>query len=299
METKLSKTLYMEGLRCPRLLWYRINQPGLANSPDLVAQYLYQEGHKVEEHARRLYPGGILINKGYPAPDTCLEKETQIAMQSRVPAVYEASFSKGSCNCRTDIMHKFNGGSWNLTEVKMCSRLKPEHIDDVAFQLNCIKETDYHIDRAYLLHVNTKYIRRGEINPHQLFTTVDITAKAREQIEHVQNNIQSLVHFAQVKVPPPNVYGRHCEKPGKCPFYDSCIKDHTEGSVYDLPYGRDIIPRLISMGITRLADIPSDFTLSKRQSALVASVRIGSPVDVCPLREASKKFVLPRMSPPI
>jgi hypothetical protein len=61
----LSKSRYLNGLQCPKLLWVAINEPERLPEPDAATQHIFDQGHLVGELAKKLFPGGIDI----PADD--------------------------------------------------------------------------------------------------------------------------------------------------------------------------------------------------------------------------------------
>jgi len=274
----LSKSLYMDGLRCPRLLWLKINRPELSEPPDPQTLYLFETGHRVEEYAWKAFPGGTLIGQGRTGPFAGLLVETEQELRSGSPFVYEAAFATDRMHCRTDILHRMSEGRWDVAELKMSTHQKPEHLDDLAFQVCCMREAGHAVDRAHLLHINSGYIRSGEIQPTELFTAVDLTKEVNERATNVASKVNSLIALVQEPVPSQATIGSRCKNPGTCPFYQYCHANIPEGSVYELPYGAGLIPLLLAKGIARLADIPSSIPLSERQSALVRSAKLGQPV---------------------
>ena len=274
----LSKSLYMDGLRCPRLLFLKINRADLAEPLDPQTQYLFETGHRVEEYARQAFPGGTLIGHGHTGPFAGFLAETEEVLRSDAPFIYEAAFATNCMHCRTDILNRMSEGRWGLAEIKMCTRVKPELVDDIAFQVCCMRAAGHTVDRAHLLHIYKEYVRHGEIEPTKLFASVDLTKDVNERSINVPSKVNSLIELVQEPVPPQATIGTRCKNPGKCPFYQYCHGNIPEGSVYELPYGAGLIPALLAKGITRLADIPSTIPLSERQSALVRSARLGRPV---------------------
>ena len=57
----LSKSKYLSGLQCPKLLWTQINEPESIPELDTVTQYIFDQGHLVGEYAKQLFAGGIDI----------------------------------------------------------------------------------------------------------------------------------------------------------------------------------------------------------------------------------------------
>ena len=57
----LSKTRYMNGLQCLKLLWLVCNDREKVPAPDAATLHIFDQGHLVGELAKQLYPGGINI----------------------------------------------------------------------------------------------------------------------------------------------------------------------------------------------------------------------------------------------
>jgi len=58
----ISKSKYMAGLQCHKLLWYYYNQKDAISSPDASQQAIFDQGHEVGELAKRLYPRAVTKN---------------------------------------------------------------------------------------------------------------------------------------------------------------------------------------------------------------------------------------------
>jgi hypothetical protein len=288
---KLSKTDYLEGLRCPKLFWLRRNRPELAAAPDAQTEYLFATGHRVEEYARQMFPGGVLIGSG---PFSHLLAETENAMASDALYLYEATFANDQMVCRTDVLHRWDERRWNLGEVKMCTQQKPEHVDDIAFQVCCLQGCGHPVERCHLIHINRDYTRHGGIDPHALFAAVDLTREVKLEVRNIPDKVKNLIRLARETVAPNQNIGSHCKSPGRCPFYGHCHADIPSGSIYELPYANKIIPFLLARGIHKLEDIPLTFPLSQRQAALVQSARTRQPVvNTSAIKECLKQFNYP------
>ena len=61
MVSTISKTKYMNGLQCPRLLWFCVNQPEAMPPVDEETQFLFDQGHEVGNFAKMLFPEGIEV----------------------------------------------------------------------------------------------------------------------------------------------------------------------------------------------------------------------------------------------
>jgi hypothetical protein len=57
----LTKSRYLNGMQCIKLLWVVVNQPERLPAPDAATQHIFDQGHEVDELAKTLFPGGITI----------------------------------------------------------------------------------------------------------------------------------------------------------------------------------------------------------------------------------------------
>ena len=78
MPRLLSKSKYVAGLQCPKLLWIQVNQPEGIPEPDTVTQYIFDQGHLVHEYAEQLFPGGIDIPHGVRESIECDRLSSQV-----------------------------------------------------------------------------------------------------------------------------------------------------------------------------------------------------------------------------
>lgn len=277
----LLKTLFMEGIRCPRLLWLRMNRPEFAEPFNAGTLHLFEVGHRVEVLARQLFDEGTLVERNLDRNSFQLIEQTECLIKQKVPILYEATFSDSKSLCRADILVKTgtNGKSrWNLNEVKMSTQVKDEHYLDTAFQCRCIEGREHKIDTINLVHINTDYTRIGDLNIRSLFSTEDITSIARQVSGECGKQVDKLSQMTSEPSAPEVIMGSRCKNPGRCPFFKYCHDSLPQGSIYEIPYGSHIIPQLINRDIKRIVDIPADIKLSDRQRSLVKSFRSGRPV---------------------
>jgi hypothetical protein len=151
----LSKSRFTAGLQCHRLLWWTVNEPDapeLATTPGLQA--IFNQGTQVGEAAREYIPGGELIDLRY------WDKEGRVAATRDAIAagkrvIYEASFLADGVFVSVDILHRApRARGWTLSEVKSTTKVKPQHIPDVAVQAHVVRRSGLPVARAELMHLN-------------------------------------------------------------------------------------------------------------------------------------------------
>jgi hypothetical protein len=128
----LSKSTYLMGLQCPKLLWHRYHAKELLEQPSPLAQAIFDQGHEVGTWAKRLFPDGIEIAPGITDFDlVCAETQRQLG--ARKP-LFEPAFRSAGGYARIDILNPVDGDAWDLIEVKSSTSVKDVYLEDVAFQ---------------------------------------------------------------------------------------------------------------------------------------------------------------------
>lgn len=279
----LSKTKYLNGLQCPKYLWVLFNDPGRIPAVDANTQYIFDQGHVVGELAKKLFPDGIDV------PQTSFRDnidQTIQLMKERKP-LFEAGILAGNLFSRLDILCPANGDEWNIVEIKSSTRVRDVHIDDLSFQKICCEEAGLKIGKCYVVHINNKYVRNGEIDPLQLFITADVTAEVKSISVDIRDKIQSMLQVVLLEECPEVIIGPHCRDPYECPLTE-CWDALPEHSVFSLHWGGKKAFDLYNMGIVSIKDIPSDYKLSDKQLIQKGSLITGEPyVD----KEAIREFL--------
>jgi hypothetical protein len=274
----LSKTQYMEAMRCPKMLWLRFHLPEAAEPYDTATLHLFKIGHRVERLAHQLFPGGVVIEKGVDESFQELILKTKNALMGSTGIIFEGTFASETSHCRADVVDKNESGSLNLGEIKMCTQVKSDHVMDTGFQCHCIEKSGNKIDQIHLIHINPDYYRKGELSPAGLFQCMNITAKAKMESSRIESMINNLISMVAFEQPPNAIPGSACKYPGKCQFYNYCHQSIHSGSIYELPFSAKLVPSLLKAGIYRLVDIPAGTKLSSRQHAQVLSAKRNFPV---------------------
>jgi hypothetical protein len=128
----ISKSKFLSGLQCPKLLWHQYNRKDLIPEPDAATQAIFDQGHEVGQLAKQLFPGGIEVGEGARDFDDVLAQSSQ-ARRVRQP-LFEAGFTFNGGYARTDILNPVGDGQWDIIEVKSSTEAKDVNVWDLAFQ---------------------------------------------------------------------------------------------------------------------------------------------------------------------
>ena len=128
---RLSKSKYMAGIQCPKLLWWQVHEPEAAElEADPGLQFILDRGTEVGELARTYVPGGVLIDVPHDEPERRL-REAAEALRAGAGIVYEAAIEHDGVMVLPDILERGRQG-WNLIEVKSTTAVKDQHDDNLA-----------------------------------------------------------------------------------------------------------------------------------------------------------------------
>ena len=157
----LSKSKYINGIQCLKLLWVSINDPTRMPPYDAATQHVFDQGHLIGDLAHQLYPDGINLHTENIGENL---KETRSSLKLRKP-LFEAGFSGNRLYCRVDILNPVVDEAWDIVEVKSTNDVKDEQLYDVAFQRHCCQLAGLKINRCHIMHLNRDYIKQGDIDP--------------------------------------------------------------------------------------------------------------------------------------
>ncbi len=261
MARLLSKSKYLAGMQCPRLLWTEIHRPDIIPEVDPVTQHIFDQGHLVGEYARRLFPEGI----GVPHDDFMGNiHATRRLLVERRP-LFEAGMLAGRVYSRLDILHPVDEDEWGIIEIKASTSIKDVHIDDLAFQKHCCEQAGLRVRACKLGFINRQYVRYGDVDPQALFMLEDISPQVEEVGVDIEERISEMHGVILSKTCPEVPIGRHCLDPYECSLRGKCWAFLPENSIFDLRGGKATQFSLYERGIMSITDIPDDVALSRQQ----------------------------------
>jgi hypothetical protein len=257
----LSKSRYMQGLQCPKLLWHVANAPEEIGQPDAASQATFDQGCEVGALARAMFPDGVLIES---LDREVALSETHSALARRVP-IFEADFQAGAGFTRIDILVPVDGGAWDALEVKSSTEAKEVHLNDLAFQAHVLAEAGIKVRKLWLVLINSAYIRDGEIRPNELFAHVNVTDDVRARPGSVGRRLREMIRDVANPVAPLRAIGAHCNDPYPCPLVDRCWSYLPPRNVTSLYRGAAKGFDLLTQGVVRLAEIADEDALTENQ----------------------------------
>lgn len=268
----------MEGLQCKKLLWYEYNRKELIPPPDPAKQAIFDEGTKIGEIARTLFPGGMKLERNkFPEGH---DKQSREALKERRP-LFEAGFIANRGYALADVLLPVGRSAWDLIEVKSSASVKEEHMPDVAFQLYTYRNAGLDVRSCSLMYINNQYLRKGKIDAGKLFAKEDISAQVEELLGYTKTMLPKLLSIIAQSDEPKVEIGPQCDSPYECPLKGHCWKHlPLHNSVFTLYRGKKLAFELMKKGAKDLFAIPKGTMLNdKQQIQLACCVKNDSYVD--------------------
>ena len=284
----LSKSRVLAGLQCHKRLWWTVHEPTAPELlPDELTQAHFDDGTRVGEAARAYVPGGVLIDLPHRAYEERVTA-TREAMIRGARVIYEAAFRADSVFVSVDILERTATGL-GIVEVKSTTRVKEQHLPDIALQAHVLGRAGLDIARLEIMHLN-----RACVHPDlsDLFVREEVTEPARRARETMPRVVDE--QCAMLAGPLPTVaVGDHCRAPYECPFMSRCWParpPHHVSTLYSA--GRRAL-LLEEQGYATIHDLPDDVPLKAIQDRQRRAVQSGRVVVEEGLRAALEAFEAP------
>ncbi len=215
----ISKTDFMRGMQCVKMLWLDKHKPNLKVIPPVVQKRL-DAGNDFGDRAMAMfgdYEEMTVYRPGTTIPDTkAMVEKTKEHLAFGTPVICEAAFVNYNNYCAADILRKTETG-YDFYEVKNSPGVYDQFIKDAGFQYYIMARCNVKIDRIYIVTHGT-----DEDNP---FVLNDVTNDAKGYYNWINDHIWALNRMQkernEINVEP----GIQCTQPYECWSYEYCHKE--------------------------------------------------------------------------
>ena len=263
MSKLLTKSNYLLGLQCPKLLWVAKNDKQRIPEPDKITLKKFSDGHIIGELATRVFPEGQNI------PDENFKENlenTKKLISKRIP-LFEPAFMVDNLYSRADILVPVAEDEWDIVEVKSATKVKDVNIHDVSFQKYTYEKAGLKIRKCFLMHINNQYCLDGQVEPSELFVQTEITEDVAEFSNGIESRIEQMAGIINSHEEPQCKINISCSDPYECPIKNECWESVPENSVFD--FYRMLKKKcfeLYDSGIICLNEVPEDVKLNEKQA---------------------------------
>ena len=289
----ISKSRFVSGIQCSKKLYFDIFRKDLKPEISEQQELLFSTGHEIGVLAQSAFPNGKDASPENYYDFSKSIQDTKDWIDSDVKTIYEAAFSSNGVLAALDILHHTENERWAI-EVKSSSEVKKYHLTDASLQYWVMNKSGFKPDKFFLMHINTAYIKDGDINPKELFTLADITNEVIGNQLWVEENLEDLKNILSTEIEPVVEIGKHCGSPFECDYKHHCWKHIPEQSVFSLYNPRGLDWKLYEQGIFKIIDIPETVSLNHRQNLQVSGQKIAhSHIDKTSISEFLNNWEFP------
>ena len=212
----ITKTDFMRGMQCPKMLWLDKHKPSLRVVPP-ETQARLDAGNDFGDRAMGMfgpYEEMTVYRPGTRIPDKkAMIAKTQDALERKVPVICEAAFCNYNNYCAADILRKTETG-YELYEVKNASEVYVQFVRDAAFQNYIISRCGLKIEKIFIVTHGP-----DEENP---FVPVNVTREAKGYYTWINDNIWELNRMQKEREEIRTEPGEQCTRPYECWYYGYC-----------------------------------------------------------------------------
>lgn len=260
----LTKSKFLCGLQCPRLLWHASKK--LLPEVSLADQHKFDQGHLFEEYVKKLYPDSVDFNG--LEHDEGLIKTEEAVLQKKI--VFEASFSFEDLFVRSDLIIPVSDG-WELYEIKSSTEVKPQHIPDLAFQKFVLEKCGLKVKKSFVIFLNKEYVKQGAVNPKELCCFEEVTEKV-DLVDGIEKDAKEFLKIMELSEYEDIPIGQHCNKPYECVLKKDCWGTLPEFNVLQFTNWR-IYWKLFNEGIRDINDVPKGIKLTAKDEIIIESLK--------------------------
>jgi hypothetical protein len=258
MPELLTKSRYLQFLTCPREFWLAHHKPELFEPVDsLHYHHLREQGYAFQEFARQL---------------------EVFLPHSQKTIEFERVFQSDTLYAKADaVITDLETGEISIYEIKSSASVKPEHIEDLAFQKTAAEAAGARVSAVYLIIVNNSYVRNGRIDPEQLCALHDVTIQVLERQPETLGLIQAAFDYLASPAPEAVITG-YCGSKLDCIFIRHHFPELPDYTVFEIGrLKKDKRNALLDAGVIDIKHVPDDFALSAKQRRQCTAARSGEP----------------------
>jgi len=292
----LSKSEYMMYLKHPAWLWVKKHDKSKIPPISAELQARFDAGHEFEQYAEAHFPDGTTIGFNNFGEYSAMPDRTEQALKDGAKTLFQGRFENGQITCICDVVRVVGDNELDLYEIKSSTSAKLDHILDLAFQVTVLEACGYRVRDVYVMHVDSSYVRDGEVDGKQIVATANVTEDVKAELHRTARNIKDAIEVMEsTDMPDPSPARAQLGSLKEWLDVYKNIVPVPSGSVYELcRLNIDTLRLLEEQKITQLADIPLELISAKEQRWQVEALKKGEPVyDALRLRKFLSKLEYP------
>ncbi|MGH7607359.1 MAG: DUF2779 domain-containing protein [Gemmatimonadales bacterium] len=264
---RLSKSRFVAGLQCHKLLWWKVHEPNAVElQPDKVLQDRFDQGVHVGMVARERFPGGVLVDLPHTAGAERVAL-TQQLLDDGAPAIFEATFIADNVFAAIDVLQRKDDG-FHLTEVKAANSCKAEYLPDAAIQAHVATKSGLEISGVEIMHLNKDFRHPAQ---GDLLARTDVTQAVRPLFGTIGWEIDAQLAMLDGPLPDKPI-GHNCFAPRECPFLARCWPNDPDHIIRLFNVGGKRACDHMVTGVHKISDLPATERLQPTQQRQIRAM---------------------------
>jgi hypothetical protein len=220
---RLSKSTFIRGLQCEMSLYLYSHKYYLKDATLPSQKVAFDQGTNIGLLAQGLFPNGVDAS-----PENHLKMIESIGktidfINDGNTVIYQSTFLYDGVLAALDILVKDEDG-WKAYEVNSSTKVSDTYIKDAAILYYTIFNLGIQLEDISIIHMNSDYVRDGELDIHQLFTIESVKDPVLDYIPSIPKELRRLKSVIESPDPPIIDIGHHCSDPYDCDFKETCWK---------------------------------------------------------------------------
>ena len=221
IDIRLTKTEFMNGMRCAKMVWLDKHHPELRKlSPEV--KELFARGNEFGDKAMGMFGEyeemTAYFEDGHIDCGTMI-KRTKQAIKNGTRVICEAAFTRDGLYCAMDILRLDDGcdpadpadPTYTMYEVKDAPDVEPWFIMDAAFQYYVASKT-IRISKVYI-------VTHGENDTCETTKVTGLVEATQKGMPVFIDHVKAAITTSEAVATP---CGKDCEEPYRCPYWGYC-----------------------------------------------------------------------------
>jgi hypothetical protein len=222
IEFILSKSKFVRGSQCFKMLYLDLYKPNLADGFSLETQKKFKAGRNFEKTYKDRFTHAVDLSKIYKAKfSSYIPATTKLLAAKNTVDIVEAGFLYANNLILVDVFQKLADGTYIAHEIKnslpleqnmILENISPAIQNDNVFQFYVL----YHLFGEKL---KFNLVLKGK---NEGFKIIDRTHELKETLEQTHHNINTLRQSVNRSAEPYRPVGPYCQKPYECVYLRHC-----------------------------------------------------------------------------
>ena len=223
-----------------------------------------------------------IVTEGYAIEESL--KSYLSSQEDRDKYFYQTVFTTSEgLLARADCTRQNDDGTINIYEVKSSTSVQrgsPQNqIKDATFQKIAAEGAGFKVARVFIVHLNSRYTRDGEVNAGELLVFSDVTTEVDDLFSETLREIEAAILLLNsASIDETSCSCLELTKSNHCDAFDYFNPSIPKPSIYNLPrISKSKLCNFVADGRFALDDIGLD-EVTEKQSHVLRSAHLKEPV---------------------